>query len=170
MAKPKRHGDVEVQQDLAHERLEWKIERIGWAAIVLLLVAALAGLLGPGPLSSTTAGERGSPLWVEYDRFVRYRSPTTMRVHLGSGAARNGAVRLWVTREFVESVELHRVDPQPARVELAPDRTIYTFNVADSTRPIAVIFHLEPNRYGRMPVAVGLEAGPSVAFHQLFYP
>jgi hypothetical protein len=41
--------------------IEWMAERIGWLPMALLL-AAFMGFLGPGPLSSSTAGEKGSSL------------------------------------------------------------------------------------------------------------
>lgn len=170
MPMPKRVGDLEINQDLPHERLEWRIERVGWAAMALILSAALAGLLGPGPLSSAMAGERGSALWVEYNRFERYQAPAMLRVHLGPGAARDGRARLWLSREYVENIELHHIDPEPESVEAGPDLFVYTFNLTDPTRPAAVTFHLEANKFWRAPVGVGLDGGPRLNFSQFFYP
>jgi len=170
MSEPKRVGDLEISQDLAHERREWMIERVGWAAMALLLSAALVGLLGPGPLSGATAGDGGSTLWVEYNRFERYQAPAMLRVHLGPGAARDGKVRLWLSRRYVENVELRHVDPEPDRVEVMHDRLIYTFNVPDPHRPTAVTYHLEANAFWSMPVGIGLEGGEHVAFTQFVYP
>jgi hypothetical protein len=170
MPKPKRVGDLEINQDLQHQRLEWKIERVGWVVMALTLLAALAGLLGSGPLSSATAGERGSALWVEYNRLERYQGPAMLRVHMGPGAARDGKARLWLSREYVENIELRHIDPEPESVEAAPDRLIYTFNLPDPTRPTAVTYHFEANRFWRMPVGVGLDGGPELQFSQFFYP
>ena len=55
-----RVGDLQIHQDLCQERREWKIQRVGWLLMALMLVAALAGLLGPGPLSSTIAEDSRS--------------------------------------------------------------------------------------------------------------
>jgi len=170
MPEPKRVGDLEIDQDLPHERLEWRIERVGWIVMALMLLAALVGLLGPGPLSSTTAGEKGSTLWVEYNRFERYQAPAMLRVHLGPGAARDGKARLWLNREYVENIELHHIDPEPESVEVGHDRLIYTFNLPDSTQPTAVTYYLEANKYGRMPLRVGLDAGLQLNFSQFYYP
>lgn len=163
-------GDLEIHQHLSHERLEWRIERIGWVAMALMLLAALVGLLGPGPLSSATAGERDSELRVEYDRFGRYQAPAMLRVHLGPTATRDGKARLWLSREYVENIELHHIDPEPERVELADDRLIYTFNVPDRTVPTVVTYHLEANKFWRMPVSVGLDGGAPLNFRQFIYP
>jgi hypothetical protein len=170
MPDPDRVGDLEIHQDLPHERLEWRIERIGWVAMALVLLAALGGLLGPGPLSSATAGDTGSPLRVEYNRFARSQAPAILRVHLGPGAAHDGKARLWLSREYVENIELHHIDPEPESVEAAHDRLIYTFNLPDPSRPTAVTFHLEANAFGRMPVSVGLDSGPQLHLRQFVYP
>ena len=170
MPKPEHVGDLEITQDLAHERLEWRIERVGWIVMALVLLAALVGLLGSGPLSRATAGEEGSALWVEYNRFERHQAPAMLRVHLGPGAARDGKARLWLNREYVENIELHHIDPEPERVEVEHDRLIYTFNLPDPTRPTAVTYYLEANTYGRMPLRVGLDAGPQLNFSQFYYP
>ena len=170
MSQPTRVGGLEVHQDLPHERLEWRIERIGWGTMAVLLSAALVGLLGPGPLSSATAGKTDSILRVEYNRFERYQAPAMLRVHLAPGAARDGKVRLWLSRTYVENIELRHIDPEPESVEVAHDRLIYTFNLPDSSRPTSVTYHLEGNTFWRMPISVGLDGGPQLTFSQLFYP
>jgi hypothetical protein len=170
MPKPQRVGDLEITQDLPHERLEWRLERIGWSVMALVLLAALAGLLGPGPLSRATAGEPGAPLWVEYHRFARYQAPAMLRVHLGPGTARAGQARLWLNRDYVEHIELLHIDPEPEKVEVLPDRLLYIFNVPDPARPTAVTYYFEANTYGHLPLRVGLEAGPQLAVSQFYYP
>lgn len=170
MSDIKRVGDLEIGQDLRHHALEMKIERGGWIVMALILVAALVGLLGPGPLSSATAGEKGSPLAVEYNRFERYQSPNQMRVHIGAGASRDGKARLWVNREFIENIQLRNIDPEPESIEATADRFVYLFNLPDANSPSAVSFHFEPNKFWQMPVRVGLEGGAEVSFSQFYYP
>ena len=65
----RRVGDLEVSQDLDHEKKFWLVQRIGWALLFLLWLAGVAGLFGSGPLSGSTAS--APDLRLEYDRFVR---------------------------------------------------------------------------------------------------
>ena len=64
MAEESHSGDLELDQDLIFERRTWTVERVAWVIMALVGLAALAGLLGPGPLSETTSGEQGGPLWL----------------------------------------------------------------------------------------------------------
>jgi hypothetical protein len=83
MAEVQRAGDLELNQDLRFQRRMWAVQRIGWAVMALVVLAGLLGLFGPGPLSSATAGKEEGPLLVEgYERFVRFRIPTTLQVRL----------------------------------------------------------------------------------------
>ena len=170
MPRPKRIGDLDINQDLPHESLEWKIERVGWVMMSGILLAALLGLLGKGCLSHAILGKPNTIFWVEYDRFERYQAPTMLRLHLGPGAAQGDKARIWVSREYVENIELHHIDPEPDRVEAKADRFLYTFNVPDASAATAVTFYLEGNKYGRLVLDVGLEAGPQVNASQFFYP
>jgi hypothetical protein len=122
-----RHGDLEIQEDLPFQQREWIAERVAWAVMALLVAAALLGDFGTGPLSRTTAGDEAGPMWLEYDRFVRLLAPAPLRVQLGPGAARDGMVRLWIDRRYIDSFELQQVTPQPDSMELGIERLIFTF-------------------------------------------
>jgi hypothetical protein len=60
---------TEIDQDLEFQRRIWKLQRVAWAVMALVVLAAVLGLLGPGVLGMATAGGRSSPLWLEYDHF-----------------------------------------------------------------------------------------------------
>jgi hypothetical protein len=108
-ASVRRHGDLEIQEDLPFQRREWLAERMAWAVMGLLIAAAILGLFGTGPLSRMTAGDWAGPLWLEYERFARLLAPAVLRVHLGPAAARDRTVSLWIDRRYMENVELQQV-------------------------------------------------------------
>jgi hypothetical protein len=170
MAGVQRVGTLEVAQDLEFQRRSWTVQRIGWVVMALVIVAALLGLFGPGPLSSATAGEQGGALWAEYRRFGRYASPSTLRIHLGTGAARDGEARVWLSREYLEGVRIQHITPEPDSVEAGLDRITYAFRVAEPGQPVAVTFHLELQQIGPTTGRVGLPDGPSLTFSQFVYP
>jgi hypothetical protein len=167
----RRHSDeLEVQEDLDFERRSWIIERIGWGIMAMIGLAALAGLLGPGPLSRTTAGERGGQLWLEYSRFGRFMAPSIMRVHLGPNAGQQGSVCLWLSRDYLEGVEIQAISPPPERVEAGPGQLTYVLPVSGASDSTAVTFSLKTQQFGRRRGCVGLVNGPTLCFRQIIYP
>ncbi|HSF30655.1 MAG TPA: hypothetical protein VLK82_09330 [Candidatus Tectomicrobia bacterium] len=170
MAERAHSSDLELNQDLDFERRSWIIERIGWVIMAVAGVAALAGLLGTGPISDTTAGELGGPLWLEYSRFGRFRAPLTLRIHLGPNANQHGTVRVWLSRDYLEGVQIEQVSPQPDRVEAGPERLTYVFPVSELSRATALTFSLKTAKIGRQRGCVGLATAVPVCFSQLIYP
>jgi hypothetical protein len=157
--------------DRAHQRREWVAERIGWGIMALLIVAALLGVLGPGPVSGAVAGSPGGPLWIEYNRFERHQARSTLRIHVGPGTG--DPVRLTVGREFSDQVDIRRINPEPVSTEAAPDRLVYTFERRDPSQPATVIYAFEHSTMGRMHIRIGLDRGGPAAqleFSQYVYP
>jgi hypothetical protein len=170
MAKRPESGDLELKQDLEFERRSWTTERISWAVGAIAVLAALAGLFGSGPLSKTTAGEQGGPLWLEYSRFGRFRAPLMVRVHIGPNAVQQGPVRLQLGRHYLENVQIEGVTPPPEQVEAGPDYLTYVFAVSEPSRSTAVTFFLTADQIGRQRGCVGLVEGPTLCFRQFIYP
>ena len=162
---------LQVDQDLAYQRRQWVAERVGWALMLLIVLAALAGLLGPGPLNDAEAGQPGDPLYVQYHRFPRHASPgQLMKLHLGPQATAGGDVRVWVGREYLDGFRVEKVVPEPERVEAGPDRLVYVFRLHEPGKGVVVRFLMEPDAFGRQHARVGLVGGPELSFGQFVYP
>lgn len=65
--------------DLAFQRGDWRRERIGWALMTLLVVAAVLGLFGEGLLSSRTVGG-GTVFALTHERTARRQDRTEVLV------------------------------------------------------------------------------------------
>lgn len=167
-----RIGDLEVEQNLPFQRLCWRLERWAWVGFTLILLAALAGLLGPGPLSNTTAGDRAGPLWAEYQRFGRMVAPEELRLHADPRLARDGRLTLWIAREYLDLHQIEQVTPPPERVDARPDAYGYVFNVAQPTTPgpISITFNLSPERTGTKQGHVHVDGAAPLDFRQFVYP
>ena len=109
-------GDLEIEEDLAFQDRSWRAQRVAWVLMSCLLVLAMLGLFGTGPLSSATVGEPGAPIWVEYERFGKFRDRMTVRVHLGPGAARGAEARVWLDRAHQEAFRVEGVTSVSADV------------------------------------------------------
>jgi hypothetical protein len=159
-----------VGDEMKFHRRYWLVQRAGWALIGLVLLAAFLGLFGPGLLGKAHAVDQNSRLRVEYERFERKQAETTLRIGLGAGAAQDGEARLWLSREYLDGIEIQSVTPEPERVEAAGDRVTYVFRVTDAAQETPVTFHFEPERMGRLRGRAGLADGTSVDFSQFVYP
>jgi hypothetical protein len=160
-----RVGDLDIDQHLEVQAFSWRIQRIGWVAIALFLAAALAGLFGRGPFSRARVGEP-AVLEVDYGRFERRTQEATLIVRLGPQPS--GRVRLWIDAAYVAEQPIHRVLPEPERVEAADDRLLLTLRVSGERPEIRIT--TMPEVFGPLRGRLGLSGGPEVAFLQFVYP
>lgn len=155
-----------IEEDVEAQRKNADRQRLAWCGMGLVIVAALAGLLGSGPLSSARA--RAGALGVEYERFTRRLSPFRLRFEVDPGGA--DEVRLWLGPELLERLEIESVVPPPRAAELDGEGVTYAFGVASSDRPLKLSFHTRPCRAGRFTARVALAGAEQVEWTQLVYP
>lgn len=131
--------------------------------------AAVAGLLGSGPLARATGAVPGA-FSVEYERFTRYQAPQTLQIHLAPAVTSRREARLWISRAFLDSSKIEGVIPTPLRVEGGADRLYYVFQMAKPADPLSVALNLQAEHIGFVDGRIGVDGGREVAFRQLVYP
>lgn len=167
MSSDRTAHQLQVDQDLKFEKAEWKAERVGWIVMAILLLAGLAGLLGPGPLSARVAGDPASRLWIEYNKFERRESPCKVILHVTPGSTTS---RIRFSQDFVRNVQIEHVDPEPERTEAAIDGYSFPFAFRDTRTESVVTVYYRPDKIGTLDTEVTVENGPSVRFSQIVYP
>jgi hypothetical protein len=170
MAEIQKVGSLEIDQDLSFQEREWRLQRIGWCVIALLIVAALLGLTGSGPLARATAGETGAPLQLEYSRFVRLDAPTTLEVEIAGEAVTGEQVELQVARDYLRSTRVEEIVPEPAEVRSAGEHLVFVFPVDEPGQPLLVTFDLRHTDFGATSGEVGLADGMALEFGQFVLP
>lgn len=60
-----------IIEDMTRQQRAWRLERVGWYGLLVLVALTLLGLFSKGPLSSVTATSEDGTLNVEYERFSR---------------------------------------------------------------------------------------------------
>jgi len=163
-------GDLEINQDLNFERRSWKVERVAWVVAALILLAALLGFLGPGPLGKATAASPDKSLSIDYFRVERYRAPVELRFQVDGRLAKGGELRVWLDRNFVEALEIKDIQPKPQSVEINGERFVYAFKTAEAPATIKVFLHAEPNKFGKTTAKAGVVNGPEIRFNQFYMP
>lgn len=168
-------GDLTIDQDLNFERRSWRLQRVAWVIGTLVLIAALAGVFGHGPMSDASVESSDGALRLDYSRLTRSQSPSDLNFEIGPTAPRQGGqARLWIDRAFLNGSRIDRITPEPAEVATRGDRMVYTFHAPEGATA-HVRFHLDVESLGSRAGAAGLLAadgsdGPSISFRQFVYP
>jgi hypothetical protein len=161
-------GDLERDRDLRFQRREWTVQRAGWLVMMAIVLAALTGLFGSGPLSTATA--EVEPLQLQYTRFERRHAPTKLEVSVASSAVSQDQVEVWFSSDYLARIEITSIVPEPEEVSETDDRVIYRFNIDDQTRAPEILMTLEHDEPGLTTGRMGLIDGPELAFWQVVYP
>lgn len=148
---------------MAFQNREWITQRIGWLVIGLLLLAALLGAFGSGPVSSSSVS--GPGLRLEYERFGRVQKPTSLRFYL---ADTQETATVWISRHYLHSVQVDHITPQPQKVEYDGHWLIYHFPTRRN--PAEIGFHLKPEKFGSLLGEARLAEGEAISFRQFIYP
>ena len=164
----KRHGSLELEENMRMQRRLWKVQRVMRAIALLILALGLAGAFGGGPLSHATASQGGSSL--EYERIAYSDTPQTYHLRLTREQAPSGTARIWFDRETLRRMKLEGIVPEPGETALAADRTIFEFDVAAEQGQFEILFELSTDQAGVHTARVGIESGPTFEFKQLFLP
>lgn len=168
MSSVKKVGDLQIDQDLKFQKKEWSVERAGWLAMLLIVILAIFGLFGQGPLSSVTAEE--DTLQVRYSRFGRLLAPAQIQVQVDAQQAASGEVKLMVDQGILSYYEVEKIVPEPDSVELAPDQITYTFKTISGEQPLEINFYLQADRLGTPNGKLSLVGGPTLSISQFIYP
>jgi hypothetical protein len=165
------HQDTAQLDDTGTRSAKAKpFQRIAWAILTLLMVAAFFGLFGRGPLSHSTV-DIPSVLQVQYNRFARYQGSEDIHVHLRPDiTGDNGTIALWISEPFGNSVQIQQISPQPVAVKDSGNGQVYVFSLFGKNTGLDAHFYYKPNSVGRMPLKLGIVGGKTVHFMQFVYP
>lgn len=161
-------GDLERDRDLRFQRREWTVQRGGWVVMLAIILAALGGLFGGGPLSTATAGVE--PLQLQYARFERRHAPTEMELSVAGSAVSQDQIEVWFSSDYLARIEITSIVPEPEEVSESDDRVVYRFSIADQTRAPRILIALEHDEPGLATGRIGLVDGPELAFRQVVFP
>jgi hypothetical protein len=161
---------LQIEEDRAYQRREWRIERIGWALMALMLLAGLLGLLGYGPLSRTQVGTPGT-LAVAYDRLQRSSAPSNYRFEVAPALARNGQLRLRFDNVLLEEVEMNSILPEPSEVRSGAGYTEFVFAMDAAAGPPARIqFQFHPATFGHVRGRISTDGAAPLLIDQIILP
>lgn len=154
---------LQLDQDPAFQRANWRFERIGWGVMAVLMLAALVGVFGKGPLSDATA--RADNATLRYQRFSHWESPDRLAFNV---RAPGEQTVLRLSRAYIERVWVEDITPAPAGTRTLPDWIEFRFHTGGGESTIT--FHIQPQAFGLQRARYAVGDGAPVAFWQFVYP
>ena len=154
-----------VQEHMVFQRRTWIIQRIGWAILAAVCLAALTGLFGGGILSDRTI--EGAAMTIEYERFER----ATRLAHYGFHFAptENKERHLHLSRNFQDKFEITSIQPAPLWSVTTADGLELIFAVTPSVANQVTIW-ARPHDYGSVAVEAHADDNPPSNFRVFIYP
>lgn len=166
-----RKGDqFEVDQDLAFQRRDWIFERVGWAALALVVVAGASGLLGRGPVSERIVETPDRLARIELGRFERHGAPARLIVTARRRTAQDTSVQIWIDGRYLDGITVEAVSPEPMSQASDASRTVFELALphgADSTR---VVFQFTPDALWARVAQLGVVGGQAASLGQFIFP
>lgn len=161
---------IEIEGDLAFQQREWRMERIAFVVVGSLIVAALLGLFGSGPLAWAKVADDAGTLSVEYERFARRGGTSAFTVVVSETRQRDGEFQVLFDREYLEAFTIEAITPQPSDVVVEKERLRYSFTQGAPTGSLTATFHVIPEGLWRVPASVGLPEEDPIRYWHFFYP
>lgn len=161
---------LEIDQDITFQEKEWKVQRVAWAVMALLVVLGLLGLFGQGWLSNGTAASEDDAIVVEYQRFLRLDGQGSLEVRVSPDLVRGETLELAVSTGLLDDVEIQAYSQEPTEVRNTGDGLILAFPVEQPGDTIGITISFIPQSMGRLTGTVGVVGGPEVELSQFVYP
>lgn len=155
-----------IEEDMAFQRRSWRVQRIGWAAMVLALCLAAAGFFSVGPLSTGTFESPDGRLAVEAGRSLRNGATATFRLRIAPASAET---ELRIDSSFLRDFLVDAMQPAPVRSSGSPEHVSLVFAAPPDGSALVVTLTVRPDTVGW--IRTGFSVGPSAAeVGQLVYP
>lgn len=109
--------DYPVLEDMTYQVKVWRFERLGWYAMVLLVVLALLGLFSHGWLSTRDIHGGDGKVRVQYEMFHRNGSTNAMQISVMG--VPDATVELELSAAILDGFTIETLQPQPLRARSA---------------------------------------------------
>lgn len=136
---------LDLDADRGFQERWWRVERVAWALMGMLILAALAGLTGAGgPLSRghVQVGETT----IDYPRIARWQSADEATIRFA--ADMTGSVDVLLSTSFAEAFDVETMMPRPNRALSTVEGQLLSFDLGDAPGTKTVTLSLRPNHPG----------------------
>lgn len=160
----KRVGTLEVDEDLAFTSRERVFERCGWAFLLLLLLAAAAGVFGSGPVSRKEAKTADGTVSVSYSRTLRQQSPNLIRIRFHRPDQEHV---FGLSNSLLEAWTIQSITPAPDTATSQSGQTVFRFH---GRGPGVIDIDYTPQTVGSVEGAIYFPPQGSLPIKQFTFP
>lgn len=157
-----------VQENMRWQRIEWRIQRVGYVLLVAMVISGACGLFSKGFLSDRDIVSSNGELRVEYERFARQQSDMAMTIRLHP--LRDSLYRITISGNGVDNFQLQSIQPQPLRAESRDRSLTLWYQTQSLNHGASVWLGGQPHSPGKYTFAVSDSQGAQVRFTQWVYP
>jgi hypothetical protein len=136
---------LEIDQDMRHQERAYIVKRVMMLSLFVILILALAGFTGDGPVSKEVAGS-SSDVLVVTQKFARYESPLKVDLLVNTMSLNTADSMLDISfpNTYIHNFRIQSVLPEPDHTEISHNSVIYRFNIKDPGEAQRIVFHLRP--------------------------
>jgi hypothetical protein len=156
--------------NIEYQRREWVAQRIGWALMMLFILAAFIGMLGTGVAAMTSTSAGNDALHLEYPRIARHHQPRIMTMTVAPDQVQDGKIEVWLDRAYAHQFDVQSTVPEPESVQIEPDRVVYAFQTGNADAPLVITWFYQHDGYWTVSGAIGIVDGPQVSVSQFILP
>lgn len=145
-------------------------QRYVWYSVILFLAVSFSGLLGRGPLAKKTISAGPGQLRVTYERFLHYKTPSVIELHLPENTAKDGHVFIRLEGAVTNKAAFQQIIPQPVSAEPLEDGIVVDIPMTAAAVRGRTLIVQQPSTVGALESKITLEGGSSLTFRQFVVP
>jgi len=170
MAAENQTASLESAANLRRQKREWIAERCGKVLMLLIVLAAILGLLGPGPLTWSTQVSSDQSIHAEHHRVQRYQAPAELVIQVASKEEQASTAQLGLSRSLIDQVTIESIIPRPQTVTSHGDQLLYSFSRATGADELRVVIRYQNNDFGWCKYSVTSLEGQTLALSHFVCP
>jgi hypothetical protein len=133
------NADIEVDEEIGHTQLSWRLQKVAWVSLFIIIALVVIGLFGDGHLSLQSVTSQHFN--VQYDEYYRYQTEKSVRITSKTQTIKT----VTIAQSLMNSFKVTQITPVPTRSYIVGDSRVFEF-YAD--RNFAVAFYLTPMEPG----------------------
>lgn len=155
---------------LRFQEREWRLQRVWWTGMALLLVIAVLGLFSSGPLSETVTGGPEAGIEVKHERFVRNTGIATWTIYLQPQVVEDQKASMFISDEISQAMRVQGVTPTPSTETSTQAGLVYEWDVPNPESPPVIRLTFRPDALGLRAGEVRSGEGPVVPIWMWVHP